>query len=157
EHRRRPVPASGWGDHRLERRGQRPRPHRRHHGQRIPRLLRPRRAQHQRHGSGQPASLRGPVRAAIALLPFLAGPCWAAVSPCAAIAVPPAAIPDAAVGVPYSQTLTAAGPDGATFAFAVPGQALPPGLTLTGPTPTTVHLSGPPTLAGSYPFTVTAS
>jgi hypothetical protein len=91
------------------------------------------------------------------LLLLAALPCSAATAPCAKIAVTPAAIPAATINVPYSQTLTAAGESGETFGFAITSHGLPPGLSLTSPTPTTVQISGTPTLAGSYPFTLTAT
>jgi hypothetical protein len=82
-------------------------------------------------------------------------PAAAAEHPCAAISLTPSALPAAVANVPYSQTLTAAG--AATFGFAVTSHGLPPGLGLTNPTATTVQISGVPTLAGSFPFTVTAT
>ena len=91
------------------------------------------------------------------LLLLLALPCSAATLPCAKISVTPAAIPDATLNVPYSRTLTATGGAGGTFSFAITSHGLPPGLSLTNATATTVELSGTPTLAGSYPFTVTAT
>ncbi len=71
------------------------------------------------------------------------------------VVVNPAVLPDAAVGVPYSQTLTVSGPPG-PFTFKVTAGALPHGIlldTLTG------ELSGTPTStqAGVFTFTVTAT
>jgi hypothetical protein len=70
----------------------------------------------------------------------------------AGIALGPASLPAATVGVAYSQTLTVQGGT-APYSFAVTAGALPAGLTLSlGGT-----LSGTPTAAGSATFTVTAT
>ena len=71
-------------------------------------------------------------------------------APLPTITVFPATLPNAIVGQPYSQTFTATGDSG--YSFAVLG-GLPPGLTLSGDT-----LSGVPTgSGGSYPFTIAAT
>jgi len=68
------------------------------------------------------------------------------------IVVAPASLPEAAVGIAYTQTITASG--GPTpFSYAVTAGSLPPGLTLS----TGGSLSGTPTANGSFSFTVTAS
>jgi hypothetical protein len=92
-----------------------------------------------------------------ALLVLLASPCGAAVSPCAKIAVTPGAIPDASTSVAYSQRLTATGGASAAFGFAISSQGLPPGLSLTNATSTTIDITGTPTLVGNYLFTLTAT
>jgi photosystem II stability/assembly factor-like uncharacterized protein len=72
--------------------------------------------------------------------------------PCPTITVNPATLPVGTVGTPYNQTLTATG--GTTpYSFAVTSGALPPGLTLSS----TGVLSGTPTTAGPFTFTVTAT
>ncbi|MFN7973898.1 MAG: Ig domain-containing protein [Acidobacteriota bacterium] len=71
---------------------------------------------------------------------------------CPAIAVNPAALPNATVGVAYSQTITASGGVG-PYTFAVTAGALPPGLALAAGG----VLSGTPTTAGTFNFTVTAT
>src|SRR5205085_7416395 len=57
------------------------------------------------------------------------------------------------VGVTYSQTLTATGGTG-TPAWSINAGTLPPGLTLGA---TTGLISGSPSAAGTYPFTVLAT
>ena len=63
-----------------------------------------------------------------------------------------ASLPQGEPGTPYSQTITALGGT-APYSFSVTAGLLPPGLTLS---PDGL-LSGIPTLAGSYAFTVTAT
>ncbi|MFW5329818.1 beta strand repeat-containing protein [Hydrogenophaga sp. ZJX-1] len=70
----------------------------------------------------------------------------------AAIVVSPATLPGATAGTAYSQTLSASG-GVATYGFSVSAGSLPTGLTLT----TGGALSGTPTEAGSFNFTVTAT
>jgi hypothetical protein len=74
------------------------------------------------------------------------------VTTCPTITVNPATLPAAVPGIAYSQTLTATGGT-APYTFAVTAGALPPGLTLS---PAGL-LSGIPTRAGGYTFTVTAT
>jgi uncharacterized repeat protein (TIGR01451 family) len=70
---------------------------------------------------------------------------------CPTISLSPAALPDGTLGTPYSQTITASG--GATpYSFSIVSGALPPGLTLSSGG----ILSGTPTVAGAYSFTVQA-
>ncbi|MEP6483087.1 MAG: ice-binding family protein [Rudaea sp.] len=71
---------------------------------------------------------------------------------CAAIGVSPTSLPVATVGVPYDQTLTAAGGAG-PYTFAVTSGTMPPGLSVS----TAGVISGSPTSAGSYSFGVTAT
>lgn len=59
-------------------------------------------------------------------------------------------LPQGTVGDPYEQTIETVG--GGTITCAVTAGTLPPGMTLTG-----CELSGTPTTAGDYTFTVTAS
>jgi uncharacterized repeat protein (TIGR01451 family) len=73
-------------------------------------------------------------------------------SVCTGLTVLPAALPSATVGVPYAQALGGSGGT-APYGFAVTAGALPPGLTLSGPG----LLTGTPSAAGSYSFTVTAT
>jgi uncharacterized repeat protein (TIGR03803 family) len=70
----------------------------------------------------------------------------------APLSLSPTSLPAAAAGTGYSQTLTASGGT-APYTFAVTAGALPAGLSLS---PAGV-LSGTPTAAGSFPFTVTAT
>ncbi|OWK43777.1 choice-of-anchor Q domain-containing protein [Fimbriiglobus ruber] len=68
------------------------------------------------------------------------------------VTVGPTGLPAASVGVGYSQALTASGPVG-PYTFAVTTGALPAGLTLNS----SGVLSGTPTAAGTFSFTVTAT
>jgi uncharacterized protein YhjY with autotransporter beta-barrel domain len=68
------------------------------------------------------------------------------------ITVAPATLPNPTVGVAYSQTVTAAGGT-APYTFAVTAGALPAGMSLAGGG----ALSGTPTAAGTFNFTVTAT
>ncbi len=69
-----------------------------------------------------------------------------------AIILSPSTLPGGTTGVPYSQSVTASG--GTTpYNFAVTAGSLPIGLALTG----SGVLSGTPTVAGTYGFTITAT
>ncbi len=68
------------------------------------------------------------------------------------ITLAPTTLPNATLGTPYNQTITATGGT-APYTFAVTSGTLPPGLTLA----TNGTLSGKPTSAGSFTFTVTAT
>ncbi len=68
------------------------------------------------------------------------------------ITLAPTALPNGMLGTPYNQTITATGGT-APYTFAVTSGTLPPGLTLA----TNGTLSGKPTSAGSFSFTVTAT
>ena len=72
-----------------------------------------------------------------------------------AVTVSPATLPDAAFGAPYSQTITASSSNGGTapYTFTLSAGALPGGVTLAG----SGVLSGTPTSAGTYNFTVQAT
>lgn len=72
---------------------------------------------------------------------------------CPVITVSPTTLPDGIVGVLYSQVITASG-GAAPYTFTVTAGSLPPGLALD---PTTGVLSGTPTTAGPYNFTITAT
>ena len=71
---------------------------------------------------------------------------------CPVMAVLPSALPNAPIGVPYSQTITNDGGD-PPVTFSVVSGALPPGLNFAP----TGELTGTPTTTGSYAFTVRAS
>lgn len=68
---------------------------------------------------------------------------------CPVITVDQGTLPNGTVGAAYSQTLTASG-GAAPYTFTVTGGALPPGLTLAA----SGLLSGTPTTAGTFTFTV---
>ncbi len=72
---------------------------------------------------------------------------------CTVVTVQPdaGALPAATYNAPYSQTITATG--GSGHSFAVTSGALPPGLTLA----TSGAVTGSPTTTGSFAFTVTAT
>jgi hypothetical protein len=69
----------------------------------------------------------------------------------AALTITTATLPNATVGTPYSQTLTASG--GGTFAWSVSTGALPAGITLSS----AGSLSGTPTAPGTFTFTVSVT
>lgn len=71
---------------------------------------------------------------------------------CPTITLSPATLPTAAVGVPYSMTLTASGGT-APYIFTVSAGTLPAGLTLTS----AGVLAGTPTTAGTFPVTIRAT
>ncbi|MFN7975087.1 MAG: putative Ig domain-containing protein [Acidobacteriota bacterium] len=72
---------------------------------------------------------------------------------CAGLSISPATLPNATLGVPYSQTVTASGGT-APYTYAVTAGALPTGLALNAGTGV---ISGTPTTPGSFSFTVTAT
>jgi hypothetical protein len=71
---------------------------------------------------------------------------------CPTITVSPTTLPGGTVGAAYNQTVSAA-PTGTTYSFAVTAGALPTGLTLSG----AGAITGTPTVAGSFTFTITAT
>ncbi len=81
--------------------------------------------------------------------------CAAAVV-CPAITVSPATLPGGTVGLAYSQTVTASG-GSPSYSFLVTSGALPPGLSLSGATASTINVAGTPTTGGSFSFTITAT
>lgn len=70
------------------------------------------------------------------------------------ITVSPATLPSPAVGVPYSQTVTASEGLSTTFTYSVSAGLLPAGLSLGV---NSGVLSGTPTAAGTFNFTITAT
>jgi hypothetical protein len=70
---------------------------------------------------------------------------------CPVITLSPTTLPDAQIGVAYSQTIVASGGTG-PYSFAVTAGTLPPGLSLSA----SGDLTGTPTAAGAVAFTVTA-
>jgi uncharacterized protein (TIGR03437 family) len=71
---------------------------------------------------------------------------------CQTITLDPASLPDGVVSASYSQTVTASGGSG-PYQFSLSDGALPPGLTLAQ----NGQISGTPTTAGTYSFTITAT
>jgi len=69
------------------------------------------------------------------------------------ITLSPTALPNGTVGVAYNQTISASGGSGTGFTFAITAGTLPSGLTLSS----SGLLSGTPTAAGLFTFTVTAT
>jgi hypothetical protein len=74
------------------------------------------------------------------------------VSVCPIITVNPATLPNGAVGTAYSQTVTASGGT-SPYVFSISSGALPTGLVLNG---ATGAITGTPTAAGTFTFTITA-
>jgi hypothetical protein len=74
-------------------------------------------------------------------------------SPCPIITVNPATLPNGFVGTPYSQTVSAVGGT-SPYIFSVSSGALPNGLTIN---PSTGVISGTPSTAGTFNFTITAT
>lgn len=72
---------------------------------------------------------------------------------CPVITLSPASLPGIVVGAPYSQTVSASGGI-APYTYLITSGALPPGLALNS---TTGAITGVPTTAGSYSFTITAT
>ena len=72
---------------------------------------------------------------------------------CPVITVNPPTLPQGVIGTPYNQTITASG-GVSPYTFAVTAGALPPGLILN---PTSGIISGTPTTAGQFNFTITAT
>jgi hypothetical protein len=72
--------------------------------------------------------------------------------PCPAITLSPSSLPNGTVGSAYNQTITVEGSND-SFGFAVTSGALPGGLTLSSDG----IISGTPTAAGSFTFTITAT
>ncbi|WP_439449035.1 putative Ig domain-containing protein [Stenotrophomonas sp. ATs4] len=70
------------------------------------------------------------------------------------ITVTPASLPSPVAGVAYSQTITASSGQPTTFTFAITAGQVPVGLSLNT---ATGELSGTPTQAGPYSFTLTAT
>lgn len=71
----------------------------------------------------------------------------------ATITLSPTALPNGTVGVAYNQTISASGGSGTGFTFAITAGTLPSGLTLSS----SGLLSGTPTAAGPFTFTVMAT
>jgi hypothetical protein len=77
---------------------------------------------------------------------------------CPTLTILPDVLPNAALGSPYSQPITASGSTPDTYTYTVSSGLLPPGLALTPLTPAkTVDLAGTPTTVGNYSFTITAT
>ena len=77
---------------------------------------------------------------------------------CPTLTILPANLPNAVVGTPYSQPITASGSTPDTYTYTVTAGTLPPNLALNPTTPTkTVLLSGTPTTVNTYSFTITAT
>ena len=72
---------------------------------------------------------------------------------CPTITLTPGTLPDGITGATYSQTLTASGSTATPYTFSVSSGSLPPGLVLSVTSPT-CKISGTPTAAGVYSFTI---
>ncbi|WP_168170772.1 putative Ig domain-containing protein [Rhodanobacter sp. C01] len=84
--------------------------------------------------------------------PFTVGRSYTVTVAAPSITVSPNSLPGSQVGVAYSQQLSAGGGNG-SYLFSISAGALPAGLTLSQ----NGLLSGTPTAAGTYSFTVTAA
>lgn len=73
-------------------------------------------------------------------------------TPCPTITLSPSTLPDGVVGTAYSQTISAS--PGGTYTFTVSSGMLPDGLSLN---PSTGAITGTPTTAGLFNFTITAT
>jgi Ice-binding-like/Putative Ig domain/IPTL-CTERM motif len=77
---------------------------------------------------------------------------------CPALTIAPATLPNAVLGSPYSQPITASGSTPDSYTYAVTAGSLPPGLGLSPVTAIkTVTLAGTATTAGIFSFTITAT
>jgi hypothetical protein len=70
---------------------------------------------------------------------------------------PSSPLPSGDVGIPYSGALNAIGGDGGPFSYGVTSGSLPPGISGAPVNDPQFLLSGTPTTAGTYSFTITAT
>lgn len=84
--------------------------------------------------------------------PFTATQAYSLTVSAPVITVAPSVLPAGTGGVAYSQTVAASGGSG-SYTYSLSAGALPPGIALSS----AGHISGTPTTAGTYNFTVTAT
>lgn len=88
--------------------------------------------------------------------PFTASRAYSLTIAAPTIAIAPSSLPGGTAGTAYSQSVTASGGT-APHSFAVTAGALPPGLSLASGGSSSAAVSGTPTTAGTFNFTVTAT
>jgi hypothetical protein len=81
---------------------------------------------------------------------------WSFVTSCPTITLSPASLPSVTANIPYSQTITTSGGTG-PYTISITAGSLPAGLGFLQGTQTSADISGTPTVAGTYNFTVTAT
>jgi len=72
----------------------------------------------------------------------------------AILGITPTSLPEATVGAPYTVYVSAIGGASGVFSWSITSGVLPPGLTMSPSTTSTVTISGTPTTVGSSDFTI---